>query len=208
MPSANSGDDKCLTVLIDAGASVNIQDEDGNTAFNEVTVSCSDECLEVLIKSGAKVKKQNKMGETALHAAAYYGSWKRIETLLEAGADVNSQDTDGQSILTHAIRSHKCGQHCLKTGALIKLLDKDGGNALTYYILRTRKKYLDQKVIKLLYAAGKTIDEIKVPKYVKKSQLDLKSICRKAVRKHLLDIDPHQHLYGRIPLLDLPSFPC
>ena len=54
--------------------------------------------------------------------------------------------------------------------------------ALTNYILRTRKKYLDKKVIKLLYAAGKTIDEIKVPKYVKKSKLDLKSIST-SVRK-------------------------
>ena len=36
------------------------------------------------------------------------------------------------------------------------------------------------------------------------SQLQLKHICREAIRKHLLDLDPHQHLFGRIPKLGLP----
>ena len=32
----------------------------------------------------------------------------------------------------------------------------------------------------------------------------LKHICREAIRKHLLELDPHSHLFGRIPRLGLP----
>ena len=35
--------------------------------------------------------------------------------------------------------------------------------------------------------------------------LELKHICREAIRKHLLELDPHQHLFGRIPKLGLSS---
>ena len=36
-------------------------------------------------------------------------------------------------------------------------------------------------------------------------KLKLKHICREAIRKHLLKLDPHQHLFGRIPRLGLPN---
>ena len=29
--------------------------------------------------------------------------------------------------------------------------------------------------------------------------------CREAIRKHLIDLDPHAHLFNRIPQLGLPS---
>ena len=47
----------------------------------------------------------------------------------------------------------------------------------------------------------------KVCKYIpgKDPDLSLKSICREAIRKHLINIDPHQHLFGRILQLGLPS---
>ena len=36
-------------------------------------------------------------------------------------------------------------------------------------------------------------------------QMNLKDICRKAIRKHLLHLDPNSHLFGRVPLLPLPE---
>ena len=35
--------------------------------------------------------------------------------------------------------------------------------------------------------------------------IKLKHICREAIRKHLLDLDPHQHLFNRIHRLGLPE---
>ena len=66
----------------------------------------------------------------------------------------------------------------------------------------------------LLYAAGETLDgplppkrgkygiigRVEIPEYfVKlKENLELKHLCREAIRKHLIDLDPHEHLLGRI----------
>ena len=36
-------------------------------------------------------------------------------------------------------------------------------------------------------------------------RLHLKHICREAIRKHLLNLDPHTHLFGRVPRLGLPT---
>ena len=75
----------------------------------------------------------------------------------------------------------------------------------------------------LLYAAGETLDgptvtvrdrrrfgrliDIIIPEYFQeiKQNLDLKHLCREAIRKHLIGLDPHEHLFGRIPKLGLPS---
>ena len=71
----------------------------------------------------------------------------------------------------------------------------------------------------LLYAAGETLDgptvtggpgscvsNIEVPVCFKelRKKMDLKHLCREAIRKHLIDLNPHEHLFGRIPQLGLP----
>ena len=61
----------------------------------------------------------------------------------------------------------------------------------------------------LLYAAGETLDGTyvdKIPEELKfeDEKVELKQICREAIRKHLLKLDPHQHLFSRIPQLGLP----
>lgn len=62
----------------------------------------------------------------------------------------------------------------------------------------------------VLFAAGeKTEDwmQITAARYLffDDLKLCLKHKCREAIRKHLLDLDPHSHLFGRIPQLGLPS---
>ena len=36
-------------------------------------------------------------------------------------------------------------------------------------------------------------------------KFNLKHLCREAIRKHLLKLDPHTHLFDRVPRLGLPS---
>ena len=45
--------------------------------------------------------------------------------------------------------------------------------------------------------------EVHIPDDLK--ELSLKHLCRKAIRKHLLVIDPHQHLFYIVPRLGLPD---
>ena len=63
----------------------------------------------------------------------------------------------------------------------------------------------DQKVPMFLYAAGETIDKTEAQVLDDLKELSLKHLCREAIRKHLLVIDPHQHLFYRIPRLGLPG---
>ena len=59
----------------------------------------------------------------------------------------------------------------------------------------------------LLYAAGECFAETKVqvPDYLRQPEWNLKHLAREAIRKHPINIDPHENLFGRIPLLGLPS---
>ena len=63
----------------------------------------------------------------------------------------------------------------------------------------------------LLFAAGEKIipsvgcTNTVIPEYLQHEQLSLKEKCREAIRKHLLDIDPHGNLFHRIPKIGLPS---
>ena len=46
-----------------------------------------------------------------------------------------------------------------------------------------------------------------VPEYLfhRELQTCLKHLCRESIRSHLLDLDPHTHLFGKIPKLGLPK---
>ena len=98
----------------------------------------------------------------------------------------------------------------LNKGANINILDNSGGNALTFLATyeKGQKRYQDKFMI--LFAAGEKINrqaieaiEQKVPDHLQ-PQLNLKDICRRRIREHLLELDPHTHLFGRIPRLELP----
>ena len=75
----------------------------------------------------------------------------------------------------------------------------------------------------MLHAAGETTDgtafsefeingttfrrNIDVPEYLRERHFTytLKDVCREAIRKHLLNINPHLNLFMRIPQLGLPT---
>ena len=120
----------------------------------------------------------------------------------------------------------------LKAGTQINRKDCNGDNALKNVVkwacLSSSSEFPDHNqymhLYMLLYAAGETLDGLTVPKlgilgiyytishvgipeyFIKlKENLDLKHLCREAIRKHLIDLDPHENLFGRIPKLGLPS---
>ena len=50
-------------------------------------------------------------------------------------------------------------------------------------------------------------DAKKILKYLEEAKLKetLMQICRETIRDYLIKLDPHLHLFGRIPKLRLPS---
>ena len=109
----------------------------------------------------------------------------------------------------------------LKAGAEIGRRDHLGRNSLApAFSVQPVQKEVEE--IQMLYAAEETLDGPTVNAddviyggvivanilgYFTelKGNLDLKHLCREAIRKHLIDLDPHKHLFGRIAQLGLPS---
>ena len=113
---------------------------------------------------------------------------------------------------THPPKNHAgAGAHVNKFNAF-------GQNALQTHIACNESK----DIAMLLYIAGETIDcstvikyaedgeiigQVEVPEYLfrRDLRLRLEHMCREAIRKHLIKVNPHSHLFSRIPQLPLPS---
>lgn len=80
LTAAALGKTEAAKILIDAGADLNYQNNDGSTALHTAAFFCSLEIVEALLGKGADKTLKNKMGRTALdivelpfedHKAAY-----------------------------------------------------------------------------------------------------------------------------------------
>ena len=177
-------------------------------------------CLKLLLKAGADVKSMD-----LITSAAECGRYNCLKLLVRAGADVNLSRYQSETPLLALSQSPyemepkiplKIVKFLLKSGAKINV---NGGehnhNALCHYILACLKFNVqrDEEVCMLLYAAGETIDrttdvlrKVSISEYLfqKELQLCLKNVCRNAIRKHMISLDPESHLFNRIPKLGLP----
>ena len=219
--AARIGRDKCVNSLLKGGADVNMIDNVGNTALMLASRSNHYKSVNELLKSGADVNSgKNNEGYTALQIASHYGYYECIDLLLEAGADVNITDDYGGNALhinegRYSGHMSTCMKRLLRAGIHINKFSKPKGKNAIQTILVIKKYYRDpdldlyaigyKDALKLLYAAGEKLD--KIPEEIKfeEEKLQLKHICRETIRKHLLKLDLHSNLFGRIPELGLPS---
>ena len=91
-------------------------------------------------------------------------------------------------------------------GAHVNITNQVGLNALENYISMLKEPL--QTLAVMPFAGGETIDgtRVDIPEYLQENKdLNLKSMCRKAIRSHLLVLNPQQHLFNRIPQLGLPT---
>lgn len=126
------GNTERVVSLLQAGADVNAEDEDGRTALMLVCREGHAECVEHLLKVGADVNTKDQDGVTALMRSC--GCWQSacVNALLKAGADVDAKDNEGKTALMWACekRRPKCVEALLKAGADVNAKDKDNVTAL------------------------------------------------------------------------------
>jgi ankyrin repeat protein len=91
---------KIVTILLNAGADVNLLDEDGNTPLMMLNDETNSEIIKLLVNHGTDPNIQNKDGKrSALLNAAMEDNFKAMRILIEAGAKVNLKDEDGDTAL-------------------------------------------------------------------------------------------------------------
>ncbi|MBF0300628.1 MAG: ankyrin repeat domain-containing protein [Oligoflexia bacterium] len=93
---------EAATTLIAAGAKLDLQDENGDTALAFAAYKGDNKSVEALIAAGAKLDLQSNYGDTALNWAAYSGKSKSVEALIKAGAKLDLQNKNGFTALSYA----------------------------------------------------------------------------------------------------------
>jgi ankyrin repeat protein len=104
------GQDDTVTVLLDAGASVNARFASGFTALYDAALNGDDQIVSLLVSRGAKVnERESNSLTTPLYAAAAFGRQGPVVTLLLWGADPNLAGKEGMTPL-HAAEANGYGK--------------------------------------------------------------------------------------------------
>ena len=212
--------DLCTRYLLAAGANVNHSGVYGETALHAACEMGRDGIIETLLNAGADVNLRTSKGDTALLMAVQHKRVSSVRLLIKAGADVNIQGHCQFSPLHLAYNDcmNESPRLLLRAGVMINVMDNKNQNALQHAIAQRGGR----PTFMLLFAAGETIEgttvkkydiwdnvkHIPVPDYLQDftvPKLCLKHECRMMIRKHLISIDPHTHLFTRAPELRLPT---
>ena len=155
MKAATKGHAKCVELLLEAGADVNMKDKNGDTALIEASNKGHDKCVKLLTEAGADVNIQNNNGFTSVMEASLMGHYKCVELLLEWGADVNMRSTGGDTALVWAGRNghDKCLELLIEAGADVNMQNEWGTTALMKAAYRGH-----DKSVKLLLEAGANVN--------------------------------------------------
>lgn len=206
------GFDDCVRELIFSGADVKQVDKYGTTLLMCNNPSDNAIITKELIEAGADPNIGSDEEKTALTTHIDEDAYKCVCVLLKAGADVNTTDDYGTPLM-HAVKGFMKNKLALVValllkGAKINISENPGVNPLTHSLMQREPK-VERKIQSILFAAGEKIDREavegagnKVPKRLR-PQFNLKDICRRRIREHLLDLDPHTHLFYRVPKLEI-----
>ena len=153
--AARCGYMELVLLLVSAGASVNVQDELGETALSRSVEGGHVAIMKYLLDSGADVQLKNEAGLTALHLAACFGRIKMFEALVRCGCSPNAvsekiyKDWDGGRTPMH-YAAHYGSVECFKAlhslGGDPRILSLVGWPSL-FYAIEAGKKDLAEWIM-------------------------------------------------------------
>ena len=221
--AVEKGHTRCLEGMIQRGDDVNGKDNNGDSALMHAACRGKLESIRILVHAGVDVNAVNDINSTALMFAAENGNLNCMKYLIRKGADVNACNNHEGTALNYVAIHGKLIQAALlllRAGSHINVYDADGQNAVENHL--ANNMFVNKKLIKLLVIAGEKIGHsypfrgplagslavrLPIPDYLKEqsSKICLMQMCRKVIRQYLIEINPNQHLFHRVPQIGLPT---
>jgi serine/threonine-protein phosphatase 6 regulatory ankyrin repeat subunit B len=102
-----SANDVIAEMLIEAGARLDVRDNDGNTPLHEIARSTDLKTMKFFLDQGQDPNAKNNWGDTPLHRMAGERSSNRgfkesLDLILQYGAEINALNNQGETALTLA----------------------------------------------------------------------------------------------------------
>eukprot|EP00106_Octopus_bimaculoides_P008227 XP_014775669.1 PREDICTED: E3 ubiquitin-protein ligase MIB2-like [Octopus bimaculoides] len=144
--ASHQGHKDIVLMLLEAGANLELQDEDGDTALHYSAFGNQPEVMELLLLKGANINAFNKGGCSTLHVAVNKQFVKCVRVLLKHSTPVNIQgqaqldirNNRQQTPLLLAVSQGHIGltEFLVSKGAEINAEDEDGDICLHLALLR------------------------------------------------------------------------
>lgn len=158
--ATRDGDREQVRALIDAGADLDAQGDNGETPLITSIIGGHVLVASLLIDRGADIQARNKGGFTPLHAAAYANVVEIAEKLLSRGADVKDQmNKAGVTPLSVASEEGHPGlvKVLIDHGADLEAGERNGYTPLTRALWRGQKE-----VVALLQKSGAKCQPVEI----------------------------------------------
>lgn len=138
--AAKTGETEKVDRLIQAGADLEVLDENGETPLTAAALGGQTATVKLLVARGADINRRNRGGFTALHAAAYKGYIQIVEFALDTGAGIDDQDNKAGVTPLHvaAERDHlEIAKLLIARGARLNLKEHHGYTPIDRATLKT-----------------------------------------------------------------------
>ena len=155
----NDAQDDIILLLVQAGAKVNVTDENNYTALSIAIQKQRGTIIKLLSEQGADLRYVLPSGQTMLfYAYENNATADIIKNMLDAGVDANQKDKGGKLLLVEALKDKNMSIiiDLLKHGADVNLTDSQGESALSYVL---KKNVENDDIVQHIFAQPLEINE-------------------------------------------------
>ena len=206
MLAIEKGNADVINILINAGASMAVENAVGNTWIHyAVSGDCDMEVLQSVIHRGADVNATNKQNVTALMLASQMGNLDAMNVLLSAGANHTTANANGDTWIHYAIYgdcSKEVLQLIIDEGADVNATNNENVTAL---MLASKKGNINAMNVLITAGADQTIEDADGNQWI---HCAVHEYCTKEVLQLIIDLgaDVNARNKQNITALMLASF--